>query len=155
MKTSLFFIVSMAVAGTSLAQTGQPGATTPSVTPSQTPAITPSQTPAITPSQTPSVVPQSPSAIPQTPNITSETPNINTPGAAPVIGGPAPAIVGNPAVGGLSACENLIGVQREQCLQTQSSGRPAGAGGSHAPGSTGTGAGTMGPQNTAPAGSVR
>lgn len=34
-------------------------------------------------------------------------------------------------------------------------GRAAGAGGTHAPGSTGTAHGTMGAQNTAPAGSAR
>lgn len=91
-----------------------------------TPSITPSQTPAVTPSQTPSVIP---------------------PSAPPVIGG-------------LSKCENMIGAEKDKCLQeeraaTSSGGRAAGAGGSHAPGSTGTGAGTMGPQNTAPAGTVR
>jgi hypothetical protein len=66
-----------------------------------------------------------------------------------------------PAVGGLSKCENLLGTDKDKCLQEErggtasTSGRAAGAGGSHAPGSTGTGAGTMGPQNTAPSGSVR
>jgi hypothetical protein len=55
----------------------------------------------------------------------------------------------------------MLGSEKEKCLQDErggtgsTSGRAAGAGGSHAPGSTGTGAGTMGPQNTAPSGSVR
>jgi hypothetical protein len=105
-----------------------------SVTPSDTPSVTPSQTPSVTPSQTPSVTPS------QTPSVTpSQT----------------------PSVGGLSKCENLLGTDRDKCLQEErggtgsTSGRAAGAGGSHAPGSTGTGAGTMGPQNTAPAGTVR
>jgi hypothetical protein len=55
----------------------------------------------------------------------------------------------------------MLGSEKEKCLQDEragtgsTGGRPAGAGGSYAPGSTGTGAGTMGPQNTAPSGSVR
>ena len=102
------------------------GSSTPSVTPSDTPSVTPSQTPSVTPSQTPSVTP-------------SQTPTI----------------------GGLSRCENLIGIDRDKCHQDEragtgsTSGRAAGAGGSHAPGSSGTGAGTMGPQQTAPSGTVR
>ena len=83
-----------------------------------------------------------------------------TPSANPA---PAPGTIPYPAtnVGGLSKCENLIGMDKDKCLQEErggtasTSGRAAGAGGSHAPGSTGTGAGTMGPQNTAPSGSVR
>jgi hypothetical protein len=39
----------LVVAGASLAQSTQPGQTTPSITPSQTPAITPSQTPVVGP----------------------------------------------------------------------------------------------------------
>jgi hypothetical protein len=75
----------------------------------------------------------------------------------PSVGGTA----SGSAVGGLSKCENLLGTEKDKCLQDErgrtgsTSGRAAGAGGSHAPGSTGTGAGTMGPQNTAPSGSVR
>jgi hypothetical protein len=95
---------------------------------------------------------QSPS---QTPAVTpSQTPNVDTP-SAPVVGGPPPAIVG------LSPCENLIGLERDSCLKDErarvgdAGGRAAGAGGTHAPGSTGTGHGTMGAQNTAPAGSTR
>jgi hypothetical protein len=50
-----------------------------------------------------------------------------------------------PTIGGLSKCENLLGTDRDKCLQEERAGT----------GSTGTGAGTMGPQNTAPAGKVR
>jgi hypothetical protein len=102
------------------------GSTTPSVSPSQTPSATPSQTPSATPSQTPSVTP-------------SQTQTI----------------------GGLSKCENLLGIDRDKCLQEEragtgsTSGRAAGTGDAQGPGSTGTGAGTMGPQNTAPSGTVR
>ena len=97
-------------AGAALAQTTQPGQTTPSVTPSQTPAVTPSQTPAVTPSQTPAVIPQSqqPTAV---------------------------------APGGMSQCQNMIGAERDTCLQKEK--QPAG---------TGSGAAA---QNPAPAGSIR
>lgn len=114
----------LVLAGAAIAQSTQPGETTPYVTPSQTPAVTPSQTPAV---------------IPAT----------------------RPPVIGEGAVSGLSRCENLIGFDKDKCLQDErngassSAGRPAGAGGSHAPGSTGTGAGTMGAQETAPAGTVR
>lgn len=91
-----------------------------------------------------------------TPSVTpSPTPGVIPPSQPPVIvGGPAPAI------GGVSKCENLIGTEKEKCLREDAAtgstgGRAAGAGGSHAPGSTGTGAGTSGPQRVAPAGSVR
>ena len=128
----LSIAAALALASAAFAQSTQPGQTTPSVTPSDTPAVTPSQTPAVTPSQTPSVIPPS-----------------------------RPPMIGESAVGGLSKCENMIGIEKDRCLQEEragtasSGGRSAGAGGSHAPGSTGTGAGTMGAQNTAPAGSVR
>jgi hypothetical protein len=104
---------------------GVASAQTPAVTPSQTPSVTPSQTPSVTPSETPAIVPPAATA------------------------------------GGMSQCQNMIGGDRDKCLQEEraatagSGGRAAGAGGSHAPGSTGTGAGTMGAQQTAPAGSVR
>jgi len=117
------------LAGAALAQSTQPGETTPAATPSETPAVTPSQTPAT----------QSPPVIPAT----------------------RPPVIGEGAVSGLSRCENMIGFDKDKCLQEErggtasSAGRPAGAGGSHAPGSTGTGAGTMGAQQTAPAGTVR
>lgn len=96
-----------------------------------TPSVTPSDTPSVTPSQTPSATPP---ATPSVPDV---------------------------AVGGLSKCENLLGEEKDKCLQNErggsasTGGRAAGAGGSHAPGSTGTGAGTMGAQSTAPAGTVR
>src|SRR5687767_9345316 len=72
-----------------------------------TPSVTPSETPAITPSQTPSAVP---------------------PGAAPVFGGPPPTLGASP-VGGLSPCENMIGAERDKCLQAGS----AAVGGTQAP----------------------
>jgi hypothetical protein len=103
-------------AGAALAQTTQPGQTTPSVTPSQTPAVTPSQTPAVTPSQTPAVNPQ------------SQPPTTQSPTAV--------------APGGMSQCQNMIGADRDTCLQNEK--RPAG-----------TGSGAAGTQNTAPAGAVR
>jgi hypothetical protein len=77
----------------------------------------------------------------------------------PSIGGSGSA--SGSALGGLSKCENLLGGEKEKCLQEErartrsTGGRPAGAGGSHAPGSTGTGSGTSGAQGTAPSGSVR
>jgi hypothetical protein len=91
-----------------------PGETTPSVAPSQTPVVTPSQTP---------------SAVP--------------PGTAPVLGGPPPTLGASP-VGGLSPCENMIGAERDKCLQADS----AVAGGTRAPVTTW-------PQNTPPTGTVR
>jgi hypothetical protein len=99
-------------AGAALAQTTQPGQTTPSVTPSQTPAVTPSQTPAVSPSQTPAVIPQSqpPTAV---------------------------------APGGMSQCQNMIGAERDKCLQEEK--KPAAVGAT----------GTTGDQKTAPAGSIR
>ncbi len=123
----LSFLAALVFASTALAQT-PPGQSTPSVTPSQTPSVTPSQTPSVTPSETPAVTPSQPPAT---------------------------------TVGGMSQCQNMIGGDRDKCLQEEraatagSGGRAAGAGGSHAPGRSGTGAGTMGAQQTAPAGSVR
>lgn len=107
---------SLVLASAAIAQSTQPGQTTPSITPSDTPAVTPSQSPAVTPSQSPSVIPPS-----------------------------RPPVVGEGAVGGLSKCENMIGMEKDKCLQDERAGT----------GSTGTGAGTRGAQNTAPAGSVR
>ncbi len=103
-------------AGAALAQTTQPGQATPSVTPSQTPAVTPSQTPAVSPSQTPAVIPQ------------SQPPTAQPPTAA--------------APGGLSRCQNMIGAERDTCLQNEK--QPAG-----------TGSGSAGAQNPAPAGTIR
>ena len=98
---------------------------------STTPSGTPSQTPSVSPSQTPSATPS------QTPSVTpSQTQTI----------------------GGLSKCENLL-IDKDKCLQEERAGTGStsgrGAGGTQGPGSTGTGAGTMGPQNTAPSGTVR
>jgi hypothetical protein len=84
-----------------------------------TPSITPSQTPSVTPSQTPGVIP---------------------PSQPPVVGGPAPVI------GGLGKCENMIGAEKEKCLQDERAGTGSSTG--RAPAGTGA-------QNTAPAGSVR
>lgn len=86
-----------------------------------TPSVTPSQTPAVTPSQTPSVTPS------QAPVVTP----------TPV---PPPA-----AVGGLSRCENMIGADKDACLQQERAGT-----GSTAPGSTTSGTST---QPSAPIGS--
>jgi hypothetical protein len=97
------------------------GAVFAQVTPSQTPAVTPSQTPAVTPSQTPAV----------------------TPSQGPIV---SPSPVTPPgAVGGLSRCENMIGLERDSCMQQQRAGT-----GSTAPGSTTSGTST---QPTAPIGS--
>jgi hypothetical protein len=86
----------------SFAQTTQPGQTTPSVAPSSTPAVTPSDTPAVTPSQTP--------GVPSTP------PAPGSPAA--VLGTPAPVIGAGP-VGGLSRCENMIGLDKDRCQQEE------------------------------------
>ena len=101
-------------AGAALAQTTQPGQTTPSVTPSQTPSVTPSQTPAVSPSQTPAVIPQSQPPTTQ----------------------PSTAV----APGGMSQCQNMIGAERDTCLQNEKQ-PAAGVGGSA--------------QNRPPAGSIR
>lgn len=107
----------LAIAGAAFAQS------TPSVTPSDTPSVTPSDTPSVTPSQTPSVTPSQAPVVTQTP-ITPPS-----------------------AVGGLGKCENLIGTEKDKCLQEER----AGAGtGSTAPGSTTSGTST---QPTAPIGS--
>jgi hypothetical protein len=95
----------LAIAGTAFAQS-TPSTTpsdTPSVTPSQTPAVTPSQTPAVTPSDTPTIAPQGTVVVPP---VTTPSPSV----------GPAPAI------GGLSKCENLLGTEKDKCLQDERSG---------------------------------
>jgi hypothetical protein len=97
--------ITSTIALAAAAQTAQPGATTPSITPSQTTPVTPSQTPAVTP---------------------SETPTTTAPGA-PVIGSQAPV------TGGLSPCENMIGLERDNCLKS----RPAGPGATQAPAPSG------------------
>jgi hypothetical protein len=116
--------VLLAFAGAAFAQP-QPGQTTPSVTPSETPAVTPSQSPAVTPSQSPAVTPsQSPSETPsQSPSVPpSQSPSASSPTAPR-------------AVGGMSQCQNLIGADRDKCLQEE---RAATTGG--------TGAGTTAPR---------
>ena len=87
------------------------------------PSVTPSATPSVTPSDTPSVTPSQAPPVTQTP-VTPPS-----------------------AVGGLGKCENLIGTDKDKCLQE---GRAGGATGSTAPGSTSSGTST---QPTAPIGS--
>jgi len=97
----------LALAGAAFAQTstapGTPPSTLPSTapgTPSETPAVAPSQTPSVTPSQTPAVTPS------QTPSVSS-TPN---------------PVIPPQAVGGLSKCENMIGADKDTCLQQERAG---------------------------------
>lgn len=111
MLKNLSAVALLTMAGAAFAQS------TPSVTPSDTPSVTPSQTPSVTPSQTPSVAPSdTPSVTPQAPTVT-QTP-----------------IITPSAVGGLGKCENLIGTEKDKCLQDERAGT----------GSTGTGAGKVG-----------
>jgi hypothetical protein len=124
--------VLLAFAGAAFAQP-QPGQTTPSVTPSETPAVTPSQSPAVTPSQSPAVTPsQSPAVTPsQSPSETpSQSPSVPPSQSPSAISPTAPR-----AVGGMSQCQNLIGADRDKCLQEE---RAATTGG--------TGAGTTAPR---------
>lgn len=101
------------------------GAAFAQTTPSQTPAVTPSQTPAVTPSQTPAV----------------------TPSQGPIV---SPSPVTPPAaVGGLSRCENLIGLDRDSCMQRER----AGTGGTAPGSSSGTSTSGTSTQPTAPIGS--
>ena len=81
-----------------------------------------------------------------TPSVTpSQTPSPVAPGTAPVLGGPPPTLGASP-VGGLSRCENLIGAERDKCLQADSA----------AAGGTAPTPGTTWPQNTPPTtGTVR
>jgi hypothetical protein len=153
----------LAIAAASFAQTTQPGQTTPSVTPSDTPAVTPSQTPAVTPSQTP---PSQQAPIVSPPR---GAPVVSPPSGAPVVGGPAPTVgrIEERAVGGLSKCENMLGFEKEKCLQDEqraATGATTTPGATTVPGSTGMGTTTptvpqttppTAPQNTAPSGSVR
>lgn len=85
--------------------------------PSTTSPTAPTTSPSVTPSQTPAVTP-------------SQTPAPVTPPAA---------------VGGLSRCANMIGTERDSCMQQERAGT-----GSTAPGSTTSGTST---QPTAPIGS--
>ena len=82
---------------------------------------------------------QAPPSVPPT-----QTPSTVTLGTAPSLGGPPPALGSRP-VGGLSPCENMIGAERDNCLQA---GNPA-TGGSTQPPRT-----TL-PQDTPPTGTVR
>lgn len=105
----------LSMAGVAFAQATQPGATTPSVTPSDTPSVTPSQTPGVTPSQTPVLTPSAPATVPPP----------QSPGMIPHSG--------PPAVGGLSKCENLLGTDKDRCQEQERAGIGAGATGSTAP----------------------
>jgi hypothetical protein len=63
----------------------------------------------------------------------SQTPAV-TPSQGPIV---SPSPVTPPAaVGGLSRCENLIGLERDSCMQQQRAGTGSTAPGSTAPGST-------------------
>lgn len=122
----------LAIAAASFAQTTQPGQTAPSVTPSQ---------------QAPIVSPQ------------SGAPIVSPPSGAPVVGGPAPMVgrIEERAVGGLSKCENMLGFEKEKCLQDE---QRAATGATTAPGSTSMGTTTptvpqTTPPTAPPAGSVR
>ena len=46
----------------------------------------------------------------------TQTPSTVTPATPPTLGGPPPALGSRP-VGGLNPCENLIGAERDKCLQ--------------------------------------
>lgn len=105
----------LVLASAALAQP-QSGLTPPSVTPSDTPAVTPSQSPSATPSQSPPVTPS------ETPSVTpSQPPSVQSGGISPTA--PRP-------VGGMSQCQNMIGADRDKCLQDEraASGGAAGAG---------------------------
>jgi hypothetical protein len=91
-----------------------------------TPSVTPSATPSVTPSDTPSVTPSQAPTVTQTP-ITPPS-----------------------AVGGLSKCENLIGTDKDKCLQEE---RAGGGTGSTAPRGATSGSSGTSTQPTAPIGS--
>ena len=93
----------LAIAGVAFAQTSTAPGTPPSTLPSTTPG-TPSETPAVAPSQTPSVTPSQTPAV--TPSVSS-TPN---------------PVIPPQAVGGLSKCENMIGTDKDTCLQQERAG---------------------------------
>jgi hypothetical protein len=86
----------LVLASTAFAQP-QSGPTPPSVTPSDTPAVTPSQSPSAPPSETPPVTP-------------SQPPSVQSGGISPTA--PRP-------VGGMSQCQNMIGADRDKCLQEE------------------------------------
>ena len=106
---SFTFAGLLTLASVALAQP-QSGLTPPSTTPSDTPSVTPSQTPGVTPSQTPSATPSQPLSV--TP---SQTPSAASPSE------PRP-------VGGMSQCQNLIGADRDKCLQDERAATTGGAG---------------------------
>ena len=81
-------------------------------------------------------------ATPSTPP--NPTPSTVTPGTAPTLGGPPPGLGSRP-VGGLNPCENMIGAERDNCLQA----------GSAAAGSSTQPPGATWPQDTRPTGTVR
>jgi hypothetical protein len=88
---------------------------------------------------------QAPPSVPPTQTPSTATPGTTaTRGTAPTLGGPPPALGSRP-VGGLNPCENMIGAERDNCLQA---GNPA-TGGSTQPPRT-----TL-PQDTPPTGTVR
>lgn len=85
---------------------------------------------------TPGATPSQPTAVPQNPATTTTAPasGATAPaGDAPVVGGPAPSVGGieSRPLGALSQCDNLIGLQKEKCLQAESAAR-----GSTAPAAT-------------------
>jgi hypothetical protein len=94
----------------------QSGLTPPSVTPSDTPAVTPSDTPTVTPSQSPSAAPsQSPPAAPsETPSVTPPQSPSSTSSQSGGMSSTAPR-----PVGGMSQCQNMIGADRDKCLQEE------------------------------------
>lgn len=112
----------LAVASAAYAQ--PPSGLTP---PTMTPSDTPSQSQSVAPSQSPYVAPSQPPS--ETPSV---TPSQSSGATAPT----APR-----AVGGMSQCQNLIGADRDKCLQEERAAMPGG----------GAGAGTTAP----PAGSIR
>lgn len=71
--------------------------------------------------------------------------------AAAIFAGTAACTTTRSAASGASATQT----QPDQQPRARSAGRAAGAGGSHAPGSTGSGHGTFGADSTAEIGSVR
>ena len=98
---------------------GAPSPTSPTE-PYPSPSITPSQTPAVTPSQTPAITP-------------SQT----------------PAVMPSQIPGGLSRCENMIGLDRDSCMQQER----AGAGSTAPRSSSGSSTSGTSTQPTAPIGS--
>ena len=86
----------------------------------------PQTTPSVTPYQTPTATPAP------------------VPGTGRVFGGPPPAL-GSTPVGGISPCENMIGAERDKCLQADNA----------AAGATSQPPASAWPQNTPPTRTVR